>query len=189
MAKRRRPRHRRVSAAYAPHLEDIAAIYVDAGKAVETTARRVREELDLPLTPNTLRTWRARSAEFAAAVEAAEIAAAEAAKLDPEIRSPKDVAWLEARQEELRDAYDGEEDEKRRAAIRKEMMTISAALRAEEKHVADLRDRAARREFAAFLRSFVEFVKTKFARQADVIVPVLRQALQSLPSIMKGGRG
>lgn len=182
-------RKRRVIAAYRPHLADIATLYLDSERCLETTARRVRDELDLPLTSNTLRAWLARSAEFRSALEEAEIIAADAAKADPEVRSPKDVAWLQARQKELRDQYEGEDlDEKQRASIRKEMMAISAALRAEEKHIADLRDRAARREFSTFLRNFINYVKTRFGRQADVIVPVLRQALQSLSSIMKGGR-
>ena len=122
-------RKRRISSRYLPHLADIAAIFLECDRHVEPTTRRVQDELGLPLTPNTLRNWTRRSAEFRAALEDAEIIAANAAKANPEVRSPRDIAWFQAKIAELRDLHDnGELTDKERAAIRKEIRELTPSL-------------------------------------------------------------
>lgn len=188
MSKRVSGRKRRLSARYLPHLADIAGLYVECGKNATATAGRVREEIGLPLSVNTLAQWAKRSPEFLAALEDAEIVAANATKAQPELRAPRDIAWFQAKQQELRTAHDEDDlSEKDRAALRRELRDLSAAIRAEEKHCADLADRKAERDFARFLRGFVEWLKAHYPRQADVLAPVLRAAMRSLPSIVKGG--
>ena len=182
-------RKRRISSRYLPHLADIAAIFLECDRHVEPTTRRVQDELGLPLTPNTLRNWTRRSAEFRAALEDAEIIAADAAKADPEVRSPRDIAWFQAKIAELRDLHDnGELTDKERAAIRREIRDLTAAVRAEEAHIGNLRDRKASRDFGRFLKNLVDWIKTSYPRRADVVAPILRQALKSLSVIMRGKR-
>jgi len=186
--------HSRISGRYLDHLVDIAALFVAEKEIVAKTARRCREDLDLPLTDNTLARWVKRSAEFMAAVEQARVEAANAEKAQPELRSPRDLAFRQQVHADLRDLYEnGRQDAEGnpvdvdRDKALKQLLAVQSEIRAEEKHIADLRDREVRRDFARFLQRLVEYVKVNHARKADVIVPVFRAALKSLDSIVKGG--
>lgn len=180
-------RRRRISARYLRHLPDIAALFVACDRRAETAARRVREELGLSLSAATLSTWRDRSAEFLAAVEDAEMDAANAAKSKPEIRAPRDIAWLQQKQAVLQQEHDGGEiTDDARKNLRREIRDTMDAIRREERHIADLRDRQAKRDFARFVERLVDYVKVNHTRKADVIVPVFRSALRSLDNIIRG---
>jgi len=180
-------RRRRVSSRYLAHLADVAALFLECDRQVETTARRAREDLGLPLNANTLRGWRDRSPEFRAALEDAEVIAANAAKAKPEVRAPRDIAWLQQKQAQLQELHDeGEITDAERKNLRREIRDFMEAIRREERHIADLRDRRAKRDFARFLERLVEYVKVNHARKADVIVPVFRAALRSLDTIIRG---
>ena len=180
-------RKRRISLRYLPHLADIAAIFVECDRGKEPTARRCRNELGVLLRAETLRQWAAGSPEFRAAVEDAEIIAANAAKAAPEVRAPKDIGWLQTKQAELQTRHDEDElTDKERLGLRKEIREIMSSIRQEERHIQDLRDRVARRNFGGFLRRLVEHIKANHARRADVVIPILRTCLRSIDTIMRG---
>ena len=179
-------RKRRVSTRYLPHLAEIAEIHVECQERAAETARRAREEIGLLLTEDTLRGWMAKSPEFQAALEGARGAAANKEAAQPELRVPQSVAKLQEYHAKLCIRWEAGEDK-----ALKQLLDVQAAIRAEEKHLADLEDRRARRDFERFLRCLVAYVKASHARSADVVLPILRAALKSLDAVVRldPGRG
>jgi len=180
---------RRISEKYRRRLADIARICAACGGNRSAAERRVRAELGLAsFKADYLRAWEA-NAEWQAAVEEAGIAAAESEVAAPEKRSPRDLAWLQRMLDEMKQlADDDTADEKARDKARKAALDLLEEIRAGEKHIADLKDRAAKRDFARFLRNLMLWIKANHPRQADVVTPVFRGALRSLGAIVDGER-
>ncbi|HRU07553.1 MAG TPA: hypothetical protein P5137_17455 [Candidatus Brocadiia bacterium] len=177
----------RVSAKYRGMLGDMAALFVEEGESVAPAARRIREELEATLDEATLARWAARCAEFKAAVAAARVDAANAKRSDPVVRGSRDIAWLQETLAALQKRHkEGGDPDGDRAKFLRQILEIEDEIRAQERHLADLADRAARRDFARFVRNLVEWAKVNHPRQADVIVSFLRAAMKSLGSIVAG---
>lgn len=194
MAKGKAKRTRRISAKYREHLADVAALFVKHHGNKAATARAVRK---LPgcggFRPDYLRVW-VNDPEFAALVKTEEERQAQSAEIAPDVRGPEKLAWLVAVEQKLREQFEaartggrnGDPDEKLAREILSVIHKHGAEVRAEEKHLADQAESRAKREFKAFLRNVMRYVKAKHAKTHLVVYPVLEDALQHLDAIVAG---
>ena len=180
-------RRRRVAARFRPHLGEMARLYVAEGKRVTAACERIRRELGQGVTPATLAAWAAGSVEFDAHVREAEVNAAEAAKTQPSLRSPRDLTWLQAVQVRLRDKHDaGELSDKERDTTLKAILSVQQEIRAEEAHIESLHERASRRSFARFLRALIAWLRDRYPQQMPGLAEPLREAAKHLDQVVTG---
>lgn len=179
-------RRRRVAARLRPMLAEMARIYVAEGKRVTAAVERIRRELGQGVTANTLSAWAAGSVEFDAHVREAEVAAAEAQKTQPCLRSPRDLTWLQAVQANLKDGLDGELTDKERDSKIKTILAVQQEIRAEERHIEELRERSARRSFGRFLRALIAWLRDRYPQQMPGLAEPLRDAAKHLDQVVTG---
>lgn len=175
-------RVRRISTRYLVHLTDIASILVECSDNVEMTCRRAKEELGVSLIPATLSRWIERSPEFQSAAQSARVVAANRKQAQPEIRAPQSIADLQGLRQSMRDQYDDDTSPK----TLKLVLDLDAAIRAEERHIEDLRERAARRSFAGFLKKLMAYLRERFPEQMPALAMPLRDAAKNLDRVIAG---
>lgn len=181
-----RRRNRRISDRYRVHLADLARIYVQAGEVCAEAARRTVAELKLESVRGTHFGRWIRDPEFASLVKVERERQANEARTEPAVRGPENIAWLCAVATQLRELHDGADERTDRLAVLKAIHANNAEIRAEERHYEELKQAAAKRDFGAFLRNLVRWVKLNHAATYKIVFPILRDALKRLDQIVKG---
>lgn len=127
-----------------------------------------------------------RTPEFAAVVKEAQAAREVQQKLRPEIRGPERIAWLCDVETALRTRHaDAPHQEDRDKAL-KAALDVGKEIRAEEAHGKDLEVKQARKDFAAFIRNMVAYIKLKHSNAHATLFPVLRDILGNVEAIQAG---
>lgn len=182
----KRRRSRRISDKYRPYLRDFAQIYVETGEVAAEAGRRVVDKLKLTsVRGETFRRW-LEDPEFMAHVRTERERQANEARTEPAVRGPDKLAWLCAVDAKLRELHEGEENAKEKLIVLKAVHSNGAEIRAEERHYEDLKDRAARRDFAEFLRNFIRWLKRDYASAFKIMQPIIGKALKNLDQIVAG---
>jgi len=181
---RRATRRRRFARKHQPHLPAIARLFVASGYNKSATARAARATLGLAsFKADLLRQWLEKD-EFRALVRQEEQRQAAEAVASPFVRGPKHVAWLLALREVLTEACDRAVSRAAKQQIFATVTRISDEIRAEERFIEDLRQRAARRDFGRFMLNVIKAAKRE--GEALAISRYLRKVVDHLHRYMDG---
>ena len=184
-AARARPRRvlrRRISGKYRVILPRIAEIYVAAARNAQATARVVQSQLGMPsFKPHYIGKW-LNVAEFAALVREEEERQAALRVVSPFARGPKKIAWLHRIETIMQEAYDADEGTQSRDELSSKVSKVADQIREEQKVLADLTEKKARRQFGRFVKNLLSLARRE--GEALLVLKFLRRAMDRVDSLM-----
>ena len=187
-------RVRRITEKYRPHLAEIARLYIESGRNKSATERAARKQLGLEsFKADCLRGWE-RNAEFAALMQVEAERQKQADKIVPEVRGLEKVAFYLDVESALKEQYEetrtggkqGDPAPEKAATILAVIHRNSAEIRAEEKHLEDIRSARARNDFGRFMRNMIAWVKVRHSKSHATVFPILRDVLNHLDQVVAG---
>jgi len=155
---------RRLSQKYGRHIEKIAELYVLCSENGAATVEKVHQELPhlSGVRDNTFTRWQGHP-QWEAALQSARDAAKLEDELDPSLRGLKFLRWSRDTLALLLEEHETakqEHSEKLRVSLEGRIVKLTEAIRAEERHQDDVRDRLARRDMRTFARNLMEVLGT-----------------------------
>jgi len=166
-------RVRSISKNYVDHLSHIARIFLGCRENASEAARRVNEQIPgLRCSGKQLLRWKGNR-QWEDALGGARDDVAFEHEFKPNVRGRQFLVWardalerLKAEHEEAIEELEGGEKRKARIqALEARIVKLNEAIRAEEKHQAEIFDRAARRDMRAFAKNVIELLGTYLNEQ------------------------